>query len=214
MNLRHHLMLAAIAGITFSNPVAAQNIGPSTTTEPYVLPTIAGVSTTSILTTGDSVGGYRMVGIPDGLGAWEQDRGHGGDNRGANSRHGDDDDDDDDNNGKGRPFNLVMTHELGKASGVVRAHGSTGAFVSRWSIQPLSLKVLTGRDHLTVPGDVFTWSGATYTAGTTAFDRLCSADLPHEDAFSWRGRFGTENRIFLSGELACQRERAGRYRET
>jgi hypothetical protein len=30
-----------------------------------------GIGTTSILTVGDSVGGYRMVGIPDGLGAYD-----------------------------------------------------------------------------------------------------------------------------------------------
>jgi len=47
---------------------AAQTIGPSTTTEPYLVPSLPGVDITSILTTGDAVGGYRMVGIPDGLG--------------------------------------------------------------------------------------------------------------------------------------------------
>jgi hypothetical protein len=54
---------------------AAGNIGPSTTTEPYLVPSIAGVKTISILTVGDSVGGYRMVGIPDGLGAFRDRRG-------------------------------------------------------------------------------------------------------------------------------------------
>jgi len=49
---------------------AASNMGPSTTTEPYLVPSIAGVRTVSILTVGDSIGGYRMVGIPDGLGAF------------------------------------------------------------------------------------------------------------------------------------------------
>ena len=116
MKLRHLLVPAAMAVVTFSNPVAAQSIGPSTTTDPYVLPASAGVSTMSILTTGDSVGGYRMVGIPDGLGIWKDK----------------DDDDDDDNHGRGRhdenghAFNLMMDHELGKTSGIVRAHGSTG----------------------------------------------------------------------------------------
>ena len=47
---------------------AATNMGPSTTTEPYLIPTIPGVKFVSILTVGDNIGGYRMVGIPDGLG--------------------------------------------------------------------------------------------------------------------------------------------------
>src|SRR5262245_58131018 len=54
---------------------AAQTTGPSSSQSPYVLPTIPGVSTTSILTVGDNVGGYRMVGIPDGLGAFGQGAG-------------------------------------------------------------------------------------------------------------------------------------------
>jgi len=37
---------------------SAQNIGPSTTTEPYMIPSVDGVNITSILTVGDSVGGY------------------------------------------------------------------------------------------------------------------------------------------------------------
>ena len=48
----------------------ALSVGPSTIAEPYLLPSIAGAKTVSILTTGDSVAGYRMVGIPDGLGAF------------------------------------------------------------------------------------------------------------------------------------------------
>src|SRR5215471_14494700 len=47
---------------------AAQFIGPSTTTETYLVPSLPGVDITSILTTGDAIGTYRMVGIPDGLG--------------------------------------------------------------------------------------------------------------------------------------------------
>lgn len=173
MKLRYSLTIAVMAGVTFSNPVAAQKIGPSTTTEPYVLPARAGVSTTSILTTGDSVGGYRMVGIPDGTGAWlENDR----------------------------SFNLVVDHELGRAQGVKRAHGSTGAFVSQWQIDRRTLRVLSGRDHLTGANKVFTWNGIGYTAGTSAFERFCSADLAARSAFDLPGRLGTPSRVFLSGE--------------
>jgi hypothetical protein len=163
--------VAAIA-IALSGAAAAQNIGPSTTTEPYVLPARPGVTTTSILTTGDNIGGYRMVGIPDGTGAW-------------NENH--------------RTFNFVSNHELGRTVGVPRAHGSKGAFVSRWQIERGTLKVLNGRDHLTGPNDVHTWVSGAYQAGTTALERLCSADLPRQSAFS-RGSIGTSRRIFLSGE--------------
>src|SRR5262249_35020479 len=40
-------------------------------TVPELVPVGANVSTRPILTVGDSVGGYRMVGIPDGLGAFD-----------------------------------------------------------------------------------------------------------------------------------------------
>jgi len=172
--MKHKSLSIAVAAIAIalSGAATAQNIGPSTKIEPYVLPTRPDVSTTSILTTGDNIGGYRMVGIPDGAGAW-------------NESH--------------RTFNFVVNHELGQTAGVTRAHGSKGAFVSRWEIERRTLKVLHGRDHLTVPNDVRTWSGNQYVPGTTAFERLCSADLPRQSAF-FRGSLGTSHRIFLSGE--------------
>ena len=73
----------------------------------YVLPTLPVVKTASLLTVGDSIDGYRMVGIPDGLGAFD--------------------------NGDGT-FTLLMNHELGNTLGAIRAHGSKGAFVSKWII--------------------------------------------------------------------------------
>jgi hypothetical protein len=171
MKLRHRLMLAGMAGIMLTGPAMAQQIGPSTTTEPYVLPTHAGVSTISILTTGDSVGGYRMVGIPDGMGIWGRDH---------------------------RTFNLINTHELGKDAGVVRAHGSTGSFVAKWRIDRHTLEVLSGRDHMTSPNDLLTWNGVSYVPGTSAIDRLCSADLAAQDAYDVSGLSGTLSRILLN----------------
>ena len=109
--------------------VQAQNKGPSTATEPYLLPSIAGVETISILTVGDSIGRYRMVGIPDGLGAFQDERGE---------------------------FTLLVNHEITiQNPGVVRAHGSNGAFVSRWTIDPDTLEVLAGEDLTQSPKDVF-----------------------------------------------------------
>jgi hypothetical protein len=98
---------AVALGAAFSSTALAQAIGPSTTTEPFVLPSIPGVATKSILTAGDSVQGYRMVGIPDGIGLLERE-----DDR----------------------FDIALNHELGRDKGVTRSHGSIGTFVSRWSI--------------------------------------------------------------------------------
>lgn len=176
MQLYRQLALAALASVAFSEVALAQNIGPSTTTEPYVLPSRAGVSTTSILTTGDAVGGYRMVGIPDGAGAWLENA---------------------------STVAFVANHELGANAGVTRAHGSRGAFVSRWQIDKTTLRVLSGRDHLVGATSVNLWNGSGYTAGTTAFDRFCSGDLPSQSGMSFRagsGIYGTTERIYLSGE--------------
>ena len=59
-----------------------------------------------------------------------------------------------------------------------------------------TLKVLSGRDHMTSPNNMLTWNGSGYTPGTTALERLCSADLADPSAFG----LGAKNRIFLSGE--------------
>jgi hypothetical protein len=168
-----------IAGSAALSPAKAHGadtaMGPSTTTEPYLLPSIAGAKTVSILTVGDSVGGYRMVGIPDGLGAFR-------------SGHGD--------------FTLLMNHEItAGAPGIVRAHGSNGAFVSRWTIDADTLAVKTGQDLTPSPSKVFTWNPATgqYAAGTTQWQRFCSADLPAQTAFRAHG-LGTDERIYMGGE--------------
>jgi hypothetical protein len=156
---------------------AASNIGPSTTTEPYLVPTIPGVKFVSILTVGDSIGGYRMVGIPDGLGAFLSGRGL---------------------------FTLLMNHEItngANVSGIQRAHGSNGAFVSRWTIDQRTLKVLKGQDLTPSSQHVFLWDSIheEYTQGSTQWQRLCSADLPAESALFGNGR-GTRERIFFDGE--------------
>ena len=156
---------------------AASNIGPSTTTEPYLVPSIPGVKFVSILTVGDSIGGYRMVGIPDGLGAFLSGRGL---------------------------FTLLMNHEItngANVSGIQRAHGSNGAFVSRWTIDQRTLKVSKGQDLTPSSQHVFLWDSIheEYTQGSTQWQRLCSADLPAESALFGKG-LGTRERIFFNGE--------------
>jgi hypothetical protein len=168
---------ALIAGPSLLRPprARAQNIGPSTTRDAYLLPTMAGVETFSILTVGDSVNGYRMVGVPDGLGAFRSE---------------------------GDRFTLLMNHEITAAlPGVQRAHGRNGAFVSRWVIDRETFEVVKGEDLTPSPNAVFVWDTkfGRYTQATTQWHRLCSADLPQPTAFLTKG-LGTPDRIFCDGE--------------
>jgi 3-phytase/alkaline phosphatase D len=150
-------------------------IGPSTTTTPYLIPVAPDVKLTSILTTGDNVNGYKMAGIPDGLGAFD--------------------------NGDGT-FTVLMNHEIGNTLGAVRDHGGKGAFVSSFVIKKSDLSVVSGGDLIK---KVFNWDTATQksnaTTSTIDFSRFCSADLPNVSAFynSATG-LGTTERIFMNGE--------------
>src|SRR5574341_1082150 len=107
-------VLAVALAAAFSPNVFAQVTGPSSSAAPYLASSAPGVEFTSLLTVGDSVNNkpngdpYRMVGIPDGLGAFD--------------------------NGDGT-FTVLMNHELGNTAGIVRAHGAKGSFVSKWIIE-------------------------------------------------------------------------------
>ncbi len=118
----NHLTRGAILAALATTAAHAQFTGPSSSQSPYVLPAGSIGSTTSILTAGDVVDGYKMVGIPDGLGAYD--------------------------NGNGT-FTVLMNHEIPANSGAVRAHGATGAFVSEWVINKADLSVVSGRDLIT-----------------------------------------------------------------
>jgi hypothetical protein len=149
---------------------------------PYYVPSTSDVELTPILTVGESVRGYEMVGIPDGLGAFDNRR-----------------DDDDDGRARAGTFTLLMNHELGPTQGAVRDHGATGAFVSRWVINKSDLSVVSGDDQIK---RVFTQdpvTGAWSRVSGYQFDRFCSADLAAPSAFFHRGR-GTRQRIYLNGE--------------
>ena len=150
--------------------------GPSSSQSPFLIPTASGVSTESLITVGDSAAnGYRLVGIPDGLGAFD--------------------------NGDGT-ITLVVNHELGATKGVVRAHGSKGAFVSKWIIRKSDHKVLSGSDL--IQRIMFRNPDGTYASGTTAIDRLCSADLPPVSAFyNAKTGKGYNGRLFMNGEEAA-----------
>jgi len=103
---------------------------------------------------------------------------------------------------------VFLNHELGASSGVARAHGQTGAFVSQWTIHLDSRQVTRGEDLIT---RVMTWNGDAFadTTGTTRFDRFCSADLPARTAFfNPASGKGFDGRLFMKGEEAGTEGRA------
>jgi Ca2+-binding RTX toxin-like protein len=148
--------------------------GPSTSTLPYLLAAEPNVRFTSIVTVGNALpGGDVFGGIPDGIGAFD--------------------------NGDGT-ITVLINHELGNTAGIVRDHGSIGAFVDRLVIDKASLAVVESDDLIQT---VQLWNDATdsYFSGTTAFGRFCSGDLPQVSAlYNQASGLGTQVRIYLTGE--------------
>jgi hypothetical protein len=172
--------LALALGLASSGALAGGTQGPSSSQPPYVIGVPPSVNVVSVLTVGDSVnakpGGttpYRMVGIPDGLGAYDNHDG---------------------------TFTVLMNHELGNTVGVTREHGFAGAFVSSWIVRKSDLAVLHGGD---LAKKVLEWNPASYAFqdATRSMGRLCSADLPERSAFyNAKTGKGYSGRIFMNGE--------------
>lgn len=194
------LLLIALVLVSVGTVFAKSLTGPSSSKAPYMTSSRKGVDVKSILTVGDSVNlkpdgtPYRMVGLADGLGAFEnEDEGENEDRE--NKDHEDDDREYDDT------FTLLMNHEIGTPSGIVRAHGAPGAFISKWIINKDDLRVIHGEDLIK---NVLVWNTTTgqYEEATVAqktFVRFCSADLPGKSAFYDDG-LGYKGRIFMNGE--------------
>lgn len=150
--------------------------GPSSSQAPYVTAIAADIELTSILTAGDAANnGYRMSGIPDGLGVY-------------------------DNNDD--TMTVLMNHEMSSKDGVVRTHGTEGAYVSQWVINKQNLSVISGGDLIK---KVYGWNAANQMSDSTTsivtFSRFCSADLANPKAFfNLRSGLGSQARIFLNGE--------------
>lgn len=164
----------------------AQTKGPSSSATPYQVAVANGVTFTSIITAGDQVNGYTMCGIPDGAGGWD--------------------------NGDGT-FTMLVNHEFGNTTGAVRAHGSTGAFVSKWIINKADFSILSGADLIQ---RVYLWNGSGYAMHNPTNPslnaraaRFCSGDLPAVSAFynAATGK-GTMERIFMNGEETGSEGRA------
>jgi hypothetical protein len=158
--------------------ISSQITGPSSSQSPYLVSTNSHVTIESILTAGDSIGGYKMAGIPDGLGAFD--------------------------NGNGT-FTVLMNHEIPGGLGAVRAHGANGAFVSQWVIDKTTLQVQSGHDliqHVFVAADGFSVDHSAANGNGITFSRFCSADLADASAFynAASGLGYNEGRLFLDGE--------------
>ncbi len=188
------LGLAAVLA-ALAVPAGAQMFtGPNSSAAPYQVPVVPGARITSVLTAGDTVNGYRMVGIPDGIGAWDN-----GDST----------------------WTLILNHELGNSNGAIRAHGSRGAFNSKWilsknvnNMQVISGSDLTQRVHLYNPAtnSYTAYSSANPLPSGTAgngLTRFCSGDLPAVSAFynAATGK-GTQERIMMNGEESGTEGRA------
>lgn len=161
--------------------------GPSTAVDPYVISHLPGVEIKSILTVddGESVpktggGTTRLVGIPDGIGAYD----------GADV-------------GESGFFYLLVNHEINRTQGTVRDHGSIGSFVSKWKIDKSTHEVVEGDDLIK---EFYEWNDGTssydvVTPGTFSFSRMCSADLPPVTALFNSGTgLGSTEIIYLNGE--------------
>ena len=153
----------------------------------YLNATNAQVNFNSILTAGEAIGGYKMVGKPNGLGAF------------------------DNNNGT---FTLLMNHELTNSQGITRTHGSLGAFVSKWVINKSDLTIESASDLIkniklwntnTQSFDLFNSSNPM----TQGFSKFGSADLPVTSAlYIPSNKFGTTDKILLNGEVNGSEGRA------
>ncbi|HMJ44013.1 MAG TPA: alkaline phosphatase PhoX [Pseudolabrys sp.] len=160
--------------------VSPQTTGPSSSQSPYLVSSQSNIEITSILTAGDSVGGYKMAGLPDGLGAFDNNDG---------------------------TFTVLMNHELGSGAGSVRAHGAQGSYVSSWVIDKSNLQVLSGNDLMqhswmyNTTTQAYEDHSATLGNGV-AFNRFCSADLADASAFynPLTGLGYDGGRLFLDGE--------------
>lgn len=178
MPLRFRIARATVFALLAARAPSAlaQLRGPSSSQDPYLLPRSPDVRTVALLTVGDrpTETPYRLVGVPDGLGTT-------GDGDGS--------------------FTLFCNHELAASAGIVRAHGATGAFVSRWTIDAATFEVLSGEDLIR---RVYLWdaAGAAHVLGSAVrLTRFCSADLPAQAAlFNPASGLGTQNQIFTNGE--------------
>ena len=193
MNARSVAMAAVAVLMLAATPVALARpvrdpgpVGPSTTTDRYVIPVADGVTTTALLSAGDRVpnafgaGLYAEGGIPDGLGAT-----HAG----------------------GRKLTVLENHEWGASNGITpRRHGAPHAYVSRLTLDRKTLAVLEEGDFINPGVQYFDYVTRRYVTRATApfgdaFLRFCSGTLSDPRQF-WNPdtRLGYKGQLYFANE--------------
>ena len=170
-------------------PNAKEITGPNSSDMPYIIQSRSDVEMTSIISVGDTANnGYKMVGLADGSGAFDNNDG---------------------------TFTFLLNHEIGGTLGVERAHGQKGAFVSKWVMNKSDLSVVSGSDLIQ---NVKLWNKATQTFDTynaankselSVFNRFCAAELAEPSAFynTTNGK-GSQARMLMNGEESGAEGRA------
>ncbi len=171
----------------------ARSMAPTTSVNPYLVPVAPGVSIQAHLTVDDlpAENGYRMVGIPDGLGAFR----------------------------KGEQVVAFLNHELTDTEGIVRAHGEKGSFISRLVIDPTTGAVTRGSDLIRAVS-YWDYSTGTYSATpvapegatfghTAAFSRFCSGFLSRfRSLYNPSTQNGFRGRLYFANEESGDEGRA------
>lgn len=183
-------MVTSLLAIAQTRPSAPLALGPSTSVGAFVVPDdrVSGVSVTPLLTVNDpaktATNGYRMVGNPDGLGAFRSPTGD---------------------------VTVTMNQEISSTLGIPRAHGQRGSFVTKLTVDPVTLEVKAGADLISSVGY---WNYETQTHGPIAgtvpgtgaylgeqMRATCSASLAGAtQLFNPSTGRGYAGRMFFSGE--------------
>ncbi len=99
---------------------------------------------------------YRLVASPDGIGVLNKNNDH---------------------------LSIFVNHEISSDQGVIRSHGSKGAFVSEWTLDIGSKKITSGNDLIK---KVKLWDrdkNIFKVINNAPIHKLCSGDLPDQSAF-------------------------------
>src|SRR5215207_4176010 len=153
---RMSLLAALLVGAVLAAMCAVVASGATKTTRPpQLVPTAPGVIVDPILSTGDIVPEgqtppYQMSGIPDGLGAYSNNRRYRGHDRGRKQK------------GRKGTFTAVMNHELGTAFQGTPPTPGVNARISKLTIDKQTRSVLSAKYLFT---------------GNEGFERFCSSTL-------------------------------------
>lgn len=168
--------VTAVVAATAAATVVTYRTGPSSSANPYVVAADGSPvrEIVSILTVGDSIGGFQFLGIPDGIGSFME---------GDDVRIFIDHEHTSSMNSGQHPF------QSGSVSG--------GSSISKWLVNPATFEVLSGGEAMTSLQTVTNGTGG----ALNKFTRFCSGDVAATIAYynSGTGR-GTDHRIFMCGE--------------